>query len=260
MITNKLTHRQYYWRSAVGLLAFVGLWTLAAWTQLAPRQFLPLPWDVFARGWDLLNHPFSGHTLQQHLAASIDRYLRGFALSAIVGVPLGLLMGWYRWLDDIVTPLFDSLRFIAPIAWVPFAALWFGTGIGGPILIIFAGAFSPCLVNAYRGARHVDRNYVEAAQMLGASGPRIVCEVLLPASLPSIISGLRVGAGAGWQSLIGAELIAANSGIGLMMVRGQAALDTSIVMIGMIAAGVIGLLVDAVLRWLEIWIDRKRGE
>ena len=77
--------------------------------------------------------------------------------AAAVGVPLGLLMGWFRWLDDIVTPVFDGLRFIAPIAWVPFAALWFGTGIGGPIMIIFSGAFPPCLINAYRGARFVDR-------------------------------------------------------------------------------------------------------
>jgi ABC-type nitrate/sulfonate/bicarbonate transport system permease component len=260
MNETRLTREQFLWRSAVGLTVFMGLWIVASWTQLAPRRFLPLPWDVFARGWELMHTPFSGHTLEQHLAASLDRYLRGFALSAMVGVPLGLLMGWYRWLDNIVTPLFDSLRFVAPIAWVPFAALWFGTGIGGPMLIIFAGAFSPCLVNAYRGARHVDRKYIEAAQVLGASGPRIVYEVLLPASLPSIISGLRVGAGAGWQSLIGAELIAANSGIGLMMVRGQAALDTSIVMIGMIAAGVIGMAVDGALRGLERWIERKRGE
>ncbi|MBS0452507.1 MAG: ABC transporter permease [Proteobacteria bacterium] len=254
-----LTRQQYLRRSTLGLLIFVSLWTLASWIELAPRKFLPLPWDVVERGLDLVIRPFSGHLLQAHLAASIDRYVRGFALAAIVGVPLGLLMGWYRWLDNIVTPLFDSLRFVAPIAWVPFAALWFGTGIGGPILIIFAGAFSPCLLNAYRGARYVERKYIEAAQVLGASGPRIVCEVLLPASLPSVISGLRVGAGAGWQSLIGAELIAANSGIGLMMVRGQAALDTSIVMVGMIAAGVIGMVVDVALRGVEIWIERKRG-
>ena len=78
------------------------------------------------------------------------------------------MMGWYRWLDDIVTPLFEALRFVAPIAWVPFAALWFGTGIGGPVLIIFSGAFPPCLINAYRGARFVETRYIEAAQTLGA--------------------------------------------------------------------------------------------
>jgi len=256
---ERLPRSQLVWLSLTGLLIFFGVWTFAAWAELAPRRFLPLPWEVIARGIALTTQPFSGQTLQGHLAASIERYLSGFLLAAAVGVPLGLLMGWYRWLDNIVTPLFDSLRFIAPIAWVPFAALWFGTGIGGPMLIIFAGAFPPCLINAYRGARFVDKKYIEAAQVYGASGPRIVYEVLLPASLPSTIAGLRISAGAGWQSLIGAELIAANSGVGLMMVRAQGALDTSIVMVGMIAVGVFGLLIDVALRGVENRVHRKRG-
>lgn len=256
---EKLPRSQLVWLSFTGLLIFFGVWTFAAWAELAPRRFLPMPWDVIERGIALMSQPFSGQTLQGHLVASIERYLSGFVLAAAVGVPLGLLMGWYRWLDNVITPLFDSLRFIAPIAWVPFAALWFGTGIGGPMLIIFAGAFPPCLINAYRGARFVDKKYIEAAQVYGASGPRIVYEVLLPASLPSTIAGLRISAGAGWQSLIGAELIAANSGVGLMMVRAQGALDTSIVMVGMIAVGVFGLLIDVALRGVEHRIHRKRG-
>lgn len=254
-----LSRRQRVLLSIIGLMAFFALWTIASAVELVPQRFLPLPWEVVIRGWELLHQPFSGHTLQGHMVSSIERYLLGFAIAALVGVPLGLLMGWYRWLDYIITPLFDSLRFIAPIAWVPFAALWFGTGIGGPALVIFAGAFPPCLINAYRGARYVERKYIEASRMLGASGPRIIYEVLLPASLPSIIAGLRVGAGAGWQSLIGAELIAANSGVGLMMVRGQGALDTSIVMVGMIAVGVFGLLIDVILRFIEDFINRRRG-
>jgi NitT/TauT family transport system permease protein len=258
-MTETLTPAQRWAYSVGGIVLFFGLWVLAAWVELAPRKFLPLPWDVVERGWQLLAQPFSGRTLQGHLVSSMERYLRGFVLAAAVGVPLGLLMGWYHWLDHVVTPLFDSLRFIAPIAWVPFAALWFGTGIGGPTMIIFAGAFPPCLINAYRGARYVDRKYIEAAQVYGATGPRVVAEVLLPASLPSIIAGLRVSAGAGWQSLIGAELIAANSGVGLMMVRGQGALDTSIVMVGMIAVGVFGLLVDVALRAVERGVQKRQG-
>lgn len=254
---TKLPKAQLVWLSITGLLLFFGVWTFAAWVELAPRRFLPLPWEVLARGLKLLTAPFSGETLQGHLAVSVGRYMSGFLLAAVVGVPLGLLMGWYRRLDNVVTPLFDSLRFIAPIAWVPFAALWFGTGVGGPTMIIFAGAFPPCLINAYRGARLVERTFIEAAQVYGASGLRIVREVLLPASLPSVIAGLRVGAGAGWQSVIGAELIAANSGIGLMMMRAQGALDTSIVMVGMIAVGVFGLFIDLALRGVEVWVNRK---
>ncbi|GAB2912260.1 ABC transporter permease [Paralcaligenes ginsengisoli] len=256
---GRLTKAQAIALPITGMLLFFGIWVFAAWAKLAPREFLPFPWDVLDEGLKLVTVPFSGLTLQDHLAASIGRFMSGFFLAAAVGVPMGLLMGWYRWLDNIVTPLFDSLRFIAPIAWVPFAALWFGAGIGGPTMIIFAGAFPPCLINAYRGSLFVEQKYIEAAQVYGASGVRIVYEVLLPAALPSVIAGLRVGAGAGWQSLIGAELIASNSGIGLLMVRAQAALDTPIVMVGMIATGVVGMLIDFGLGGVERWLNHKRG-
>src|SRR5204862_3210894 len=132
--------------------------------------------------------PFAGATLPVHLVRSLERYAYGVMLAAALGIPLGLGMGWYRWLDDIVTPVFDGLRFIAPIAWVPFAALWFGTGIGGPIMIIFSGAFPPCVINAYRGAKYVEPRFIEAARMLGASNARIVTEVLFPAAIPSIVA------------------------------------------------------------------------
>jgi len=174
-------------------------------------------------------------------------------------VPLGLLMGWFRALDAIVSPLFDALRFVAPIAWVPFAALWFGTGIGGPVLIIFSGAFPPCVINAYRGAKFVEPRFIEAARMLGASNLRIVLEILLPASVPSIVAGLRVSAGLGWQSLIGAELIVASSGIGYLMVKGQSNISTATVMSGMIAIGIVGVAIDVALRALQSRIERYRG-
>ncbi|WP_280939890.1 MULTISPECIES: ABC transporter permease subunit [Hyphomicrobiales] len=172
---------------------------------------------------------------------------------------MGLLMGWFRWLDDIVTPLFDGLRFIAPIAWVPFAALWFGVGIGGPILIIFAGAFPPCLINAYRGARFVEPRLIEAARMLGTGHLRMILEILLPAATPSIVSGLRVSAGLGWQSLVGAELIVAAAGVGFMMVQAQANVATPTVMAGMVAIGLVGMAIDVMLRQGEAWLRRRRG-
>jgi ABC-type nitrate/sulfonate/bicarbonate transport system permease component len=243
----------------IGLAGFVGLWLAASTSGYVPRQFLPTPFEVLARAIHLLASPFAGATLPVHLARSLERYACGVALAAAIGVPLGLAMGWYRWLDDIVTPVFDGLRFIAPIAWVPFAALWFGTGIGGPIMIIFSGAFPPCLISAYRGARFVDSKYIEAAQMLGTSNLRTVAEVLLPASFPSIVAGLRVGAGLGWQSLVGAELIVASAGVGYMMVQGQSNISTPTVMAGMLAIGLVGLLIDVALRQMEARVRHRRG-
>ncbi len=243
----------------VGLGLFLGLWHGLAASGMISNLFLPTPFEVLERFNTLLNRRFAGATLPAHLAASFQRFAYGFILAAAIGIPLGLMMGWFRILDEIVSPIFDGLRFIAPIAWVPFAALWFGTGIGGPIMIIFAGAFPPCVINAYRGAKFVDPRLIEAANMLGTPNRRVITEILLPASVPSIISGLRVSAGLGWQSLVGAELIVASTGVGYMMVQGQANVSTTTVMSGMIAIGLVGLALDTALRFAERVIQRRRG-
>jgi len=242
--------------SAIGIAGFFGAWTLVALSGLVQPQFLPTPLAVLDKFVDLTRQPFVGYTLQQHLLSSMGRFGAGFGLAVAIGIPLGLLMGWFRRLDAIVTPLFDALRFVAPIAWVPFAALWFGTGIGGPVLIIFSGAFPPCVINAYRGAKFVEPRFIEAARTLGAGHLRIITEVLLPASVPSIVAGLRVSAGLGWQSLVGAELIVASSGIGYLMVKGQSNISTTIVMSGMIAIGIVGVAIDVALRALEARVAR----
>ena len=259
MIDQPLKLRGTMAYGLIGLGLFLGIWTLLSVFGLVPHQFLPAPLDVIARFVALLTTPFAGATLPQHLASSLQRYLCGMLLAAAVGIPLGLLMGWFRLLDDVVSPIFDGLRFIAPIAWVPFAALWFGTGIGGPVMIIFAGAFPPCLINAYRGARFVDPHLIEASQMLGTGHLRTIVEVLLPASVPSIVAGLRVAAGLGWQSLVGAELIVAATGVGFMMVQAQANVATPTVIAGMFAIGIAGMLIDVLLRQGEALIRRRRG-
>lgn len=247
---RKLSSTRHAVLTISGALTFFGIWYLAAYAELAPPQFLPVPHEVLDKMAELMRTPFSGHTLQEHLFASLERFAMGFGLAALIGVPLGLMMGWFRLLDEVVSPIFNGLRFVPPIAWVPFAALWFGTGIGGPVLVIFTGAFPPCLINAYRGARYVDKNLIEAARTLGLSSGRMISQVLFRASMPSIVAGLRVSAGLAWMSLIGAELIVASSGIGYLLVKGQSALDASIVMAGMFAIGVVGVLIDIVLRGL----------
>jgi len=249
-----------FWRlSLLGAASFLALWTLAALSGITSRTFLPAPWEVVQRFAQLLVVPFAGHVLHEHVLASLQRFLMGFVLAVCVGIPLGLLMARFKWVDRLVAPAFEAVRFVAPIAWVPFAALWFGTGIGGPVLIIFMGAFPPVLINTYRGAKQVDRKYLEAAQMLGASAWRSMTEVLLPAAVPSIVAGVRISAGLGWQSLVGAELIVAASGVGNMMVKGQAAVSTTTVMSGMVAIGMVGLLIDIALRRVQTVIERRRG-
>lgn len=259
MIGPPLPAPRFWGLTAAGAASFLGLWTVAALSGLTSRDFLPTPWDVVERFGQLLVTPFAGHVLLEHLASSLQRFGMGFALAVLVGIPLGLMMAWFKWIDRIVTPAFEAVRFVAPIAWVPFAALWFGTGIGGPVLIIFMGAFPPVLINTYRGAKQVDRKYIEASQMLGASAWRSMTEVLLPAAVPSIVAGARISAGLGWQSLVGAELIVASSGVGYLMVKGQASVSTATVMCGMAAIGIVGLLIDVALRRVQQAIENRRG-
>ncbi|MEY2801601.1 MAG: hypothetical protein RL513_1186 [Pseudomonadota bacterium] len=259
MIAAPLPATQFWRLTLIGAFSFLAVWTLAVYAGLTSRAFLPAPWDVVNRFVQLLVQPFAGFVLHEHLLSSLRRFGMGFALAVVVGIPLGLLMAWFRWLDRLITPAFEAVRFVAPIAWVPFAALWFGTGIGGPVLIIFMGAFPPVLINTYRGARQVDRKYIEAARMLGANAWRVMTQVLLPAAVPSIVAGLRISAGLGWQSLVGAELIVASSGVGYLMVKGQASVSTATVMCGMLAIGVVGLVIDVVLRRAHAAIEKKRG-
>jgi len=166
-------------------------------------------------------------------------------------------MGWSPSIRYIVTPYFEAFRFIAPLAWIPFAALWFGTGIGGPILIVFSGAFAPCVINAFRGAQLVDPVLLEATRTLGAGRWLLTTEVLLPGALPSIFAGLRISAALAWQSLVGAELIAASSGVGYLMVQSQGSFETSIVFACMASIGIVGLIIDAMLQFASRRIGHK---
>ncbi len=245
--------------SLAGLVLFFGIWQGAVSAGLVSDFVLPSPVGVIARIAEMATRPFAGALIQVHLLSSVLRFLGGFALAAAIGVPVGLAMGRFRLFEEIVTPLFEGYRYVAPLAWVPFAALWFGTGVGGPIMVIFTGAFAPCVVNAYRGASLVERHLIEAAQTHGASEWRIAREVLLPGALPSIVAGLRVAAGLGWQSLIGAELIVVSSGIGYVMVQGQSNLSPPTVMAAMAMIGLVGLALDYALRLAEARVSAKWG-
>ncbi len=258
MTQPPLTLSQRLGWGLLGVTLLLGLWTLLTATGFVPQQFLPSPLEVATRFTALLTSPFAGATLPVHLASSFQRYAYGVVLAAAIGIPLGLLMGWFRLLDDIVTPIFDALRFIAPIAWVPFAALWFGTGMGGPVMIIFAGAFPPCLINAYRGARFVEPRLIEAARMLGTGHIRMILEILLPAAVPSIIAGLRVSAasaGSHWSAPSSSSpppcRIHDGSGPGQRADRDGHE--------RMIAIGVVGMAIDVALRQGEGWLRRRRG-
>ncbi|MBU1362091.1 MAG: ABC transporter permease [Gammaproteobacteria bacterium] len=246
------------WIGALGVASFVLVWHLLA-LRIDSASTLATPVAVLLAFVSMLHEPFAGSTLGFHLLASLRRFGSGFGLAVLLGIPLGVAMGWFRTLDAAVKPAFDLLRFIAPIAWVPFAVLWFGTGFGGPVLIIFTGAFPACVIGAYGGAKLVDGRLLEAARMLGARSGRILLEVVVPSAMPAIVAALRVAAGNAWQSLVGAELIVATSGLAYIMVRGQMNRTIVIVLVGMLAIGLVGLVLEWLFRHFERYVKRRLG-
>jgi NitT/TauT family transport system permease protein len=244
--------------NALGVALFFLTWHLAS-VYIADASTLAGPIEVITAFFRLMREPFAGSTLEGHVLASLGRFASGFVLSAFIGLPLGLAMGWFRTLDAVIRPPFDTLRFVAPIAWVPFAVLWFGTGFGGPVLIIFAGAFPACVIGAYGGAKLVDSKLIEAARMLGAGNLRILLEVVLPSAVPAIVAALRIAAGNAWQSLVGAELIVASSGVAYIMVRGQMNRTIVVVLVGMLTIGLIGLILEWIFGAIEKRIRLRLG-
>jgi len=241
----------------LGVASLFLVWALAAESGLVPPEFLPGPVAVLRKGLELTQVPYSGAVLQIHILASLEKFAIAYVLAAVTGVALGLLMGRSLIIEWAVGPIFEALRFIPPIAWVPFSILWLGTGFLAPTLVIFAGVFSSCLVNAYSGAKLADKALLEAAQTLGIGRWLTLSEVLFQAALPHIVAGMRIGAGFGWQSLIGAELIVGSTGLGYMIVQGESNLAASVVVVGMITIGVIGALIDLSMRKVEFWLRHR---
>jgi ABC-type nitrate/sulfonate/bicarbonate transport system permease component len=241
-------------RLPLGMLPFlllVAFWDGAVLSGWAPASHIPRPWTVITTFVQQLVVPFAGNTLPVDAATSLGRWAMGFALGVLIAVPLGLVMAWIPTIDYVVTPVFEILRFIPPLAWVPFAILWFGVGAQASAFVIVTGVLPPVLINTYVGARAVPRAFVDAARTLGTPTHRMLFEVLLPAALPVIVGGIRIGAGLGWMSLIGSELIAVRSGLGYKIVIGMQAFRPEFVISGMVAIGLIGFAIDLATRGIE---------
>jgi NitT/TauT family transport system permease protein len=191
-------------------------------------------------------------TLLQHVAASLMRVTIGYLAAVIVALPLGVLMGWFPGTFYAINPLIQLLRPISPIAWIPLAILWFGIGNVSPIFLIFLSSFFPMVVGAASGIQAVERQYIRAAANFGIKGFRLMGRVIVPAALPQIIVGMRLGLGVAWLVVVAAEMIAIDSGLGYLIIDSRNAGNRyDLVVAAMVIIGVIGLLLDTVLRRLD---------
>ena len=207
------------------------------------RALLPPPTAVAAAAWQLV---VSGE-LFRHLFDSLRREFVAF-LWALVAIPLGVAMGWWKGFNEQVDSLVEVLRPIPPLAWIPLSILWFGIGDLQNEFIIFLGIFFPILLNTITGVKGVEPNLVRAARCLGSDEWTVLSKVVVRAALPQIVTGIRIGLGVGWMALVAAELVGASSGLGFLINDARTLLRTDIVIVGMITIGLVGLLLDVLIR------------
>lgn len=218
---------------------------------------LPTPVKVL-EGWEVwifgpqgmgLN-PYSG-TWLSNVQYSSMRVLQGFLMAALIGVPLGLLIGWSRLVMNLFDPVIQSLRPIPITAWLPFSIALFGIRDMGSIFLIFLGGFYPIVVNTTQGARDVERNLMRAATMMGASRKQLLYRVVLPASMPSIFTGLRIGLGISWTAVIVSEMVAVKSGLGYVLWDAYYVGRMDVVLADMVSIGMMGYISDRLIVFLE---------
>ncbi|ROO84326.1 NitT/TauT family transport system permease protein [Actinocorallia herbida] len=238
----------------ISLAAGIGLWAALAGAGV---QGLPGPIEVAEQGRELI----SDGTLFDDALASLRRVLIGFALGTALAVPVGFLMGWYGTARGLLEPWVQFFRTIPPLAIIPLAIVLLGIGETPKLVVIGLGAFLSCVISTFQGVIGVDSTLINAARVLGANDRVIFARVVVPASSPFIIVGMRVGLGSAWATLVAAELIAAQEGLGFRMQHAQIYYDLPTIFVGLITIGVLGLLMDRLLlaaeRRLTGWQDRR---
>ena len=224
------------------LAFFLAIWQILSATGNLNQSFIPSP-IVIVR--DLINLLFNG-SLAMDILVSVRRVLTGFALAAVVGISLGVICGINRRVYNFLNPLIEIFRPMPPIAWVPLAILWLGLGDRPAFFLVFLGAFFPIFTGTYLGVTSLDEVYRRAAYSLGATRKKFIIDILLPSALPNIFTGLKIGLGIGWMSVIVAEMVGAQSGLGYMIQLNRIMLEIPGVVVGMVVIGSIGFLMNKI--------------
>lgn len=230
--------------AVIGIL--IGIWWLVV--AVTHSAIFPTPWQVVTGTLELARDG----TLWADICASLMRVGVGFSLAVAIAVPMGLWMGSVKGAFSTLNPIFQILRPISPIAWIPIAILWFGVGNESPIFLIFMSSVFPMVVQTTAGVHTIERRYLRAAQNFGVSRYTLFSRIIIPAVLPQIIVGMRIGLGVAWLVVVAAEMIALRSGLGYLIIDSRNAGNRyDLVIGGMVIIGLIGLSLDGVMRLME---------
>jgi NitT/TauT family transport system permease protein len=245
--TRVLTRREHRLARVAGVLALLGAWEAVTRTGWVPALFLPSPLGVLADG----AHMLASGELAGHVGTSLRRIVLGFGLGALGGVTVGLAVGVFSLAEAIGNPLIAATFPIPKIALLPLLILWLGIGEASKVAVIMLGVFFPMAINTHAGVRHADPLLIRAAVSFGAGRWSVIRKVVLPSALPMIFAGLKLGAGTSLLLLVAAEMIAATSGIGFLILNAQNLMETTRLMVGIVLLSLLGLASHWLLARLE---------
>lgn len=249
-ITNRvafLEQKVPLYASVLGIAGLIILWEVICQLGIVPPLFLPAPSAIILAGWDMLTNG----ELVDNLLASLYRIVIGYAIGGTVGILVGLILGFSRWFDAIGTPIVYSIYPIPKIALLPLFILWLGIGELSKVTIIALGVFFPVVINTYSGVKSVDQMLIKAAVTFGSNYFNVIRKVILPGALPMIFAGLKLAAGTSLLLLVAAEMIAAQKGIGSMVLHYGNLMITTKLMVGVLILSLLGLTFNRVLQWIE---------
>ncbi|WP_432289011.1 ABC transporter permease subunit (plasmid) [Aminobacter sp. BA135] len=237
--------------SLITALVLFGLWLLITEMGWVKPLFLPSPlavWDKFVVA---MTDGVSNSTLIQHTLASLGRVLGAFFLALITAVPVGILMGVNRTVRGLFDPIIEFYRPLPPLAYLPLIIIWLGIGEFPKVFLIYLAIFAPMAIAARAGVRSVSTEQIHAAYAMGATRAQVISQVILKAALPEIFTGMRIGIGVGWTTLVAAEMVAAHRGLGFMVLNAAEYLASDTVIMGIIVIGIFAFAFDLMLRYLE---------
>ena len=236
--------------AAISIFVFLIIWQLVVSFTKA-GLVLAGPVETLSAFFASIVNPLGTHTIEGHIFWSLSRVLIGFVLGSFAGVVLGILMGWFKPISAIFRPIFELLRPIPPIAWIPLSIVWFGLGEASKYFLIFYSAFCAVTMNAYSGVRSVDPELMGAAKMLGANNRQVFTSIVLPSCVPQIFAGLQIAVGTSWATVVAAEMVRSSEGVGWVIIKGQDSNSTVQILVGIVAIGIVGYVLAVAMRAIE---------
>jgi taurine transport system permease protein len=233
------------------VFSVLALWLIVTNMGWVKPLFLPSPQAVFSKLMQVAQDGFAGATLLEHTLTSLYRVFGAFGLACLTAIPIGVLMGVSRVARGIFDPLIEFYRPLPPLAYLPMVIIWFGIGEFSKLYLIFLAIFAPLAIAARSGVRSVSIEQIHAAYSMGASRTQVIWHVILKSALPEIFTGMRIGIGVGWTTLVAGEMVASTRGLGFMVLNAAEFLASDIVIMGIIVIGLFAFAFDLLMRYLE---------